>query len=103
MKDSRLSILMEEPGAEPRLCRDRSLLWPQAVERPACGLEMSPSVNCESKGRWPRGRPFHCQKGPEGMCRGVSSVLCDRRGALLLETPLGTELTALCGVLQGVG
>ena len=37
------------------------------------------------------------------MCRGVSSVLCDRRGALLLETPLGMELTALCGVLQGAG
>ena len=30
-----------DPGAEPRLCRDRSLLWPQAVERPARGLEMS--------------------------------------------------------------
>lgn len=24
-----------DPGAEPRLCRDRSLLWPQAVEMPA--------------------------------------------------------------------
>lgn len=98
-----------DPGAEPGLCRDRSLLRPPAVERPARspgatrGLEMSLSVNCDSKGRWPQGRSFHCQKGREGMCRGVSSVLCDGRGALLLETPLGKVLTAVCGPLQGAG